>query len=74
MEFLADSNKVRSLTSAHHVWLTISPDFSSLTILMVFDSGKGDVEMTCSIPIIEASFEKIIREIEQMICECTLQD
>lgn len=74
MEFVLDSRKVRNLTSAHHVWLTISPDFSQLTILMVFDTGAGEIEVKSSFDIMQATFERVIQEIEEMSLECALQD
>lgn len=73
MEFLVDSQKVESLTKNHCCWLTISPDFSKITILIMLSASEGDVKISSSIEIAQANFERVMQEIEQMVSECVLQ-
>lgn len=70
MEFLVKSDLIESLTNEQSIWILISPDFDTLEIKCIFDEedNLGEfVEANSQVPLMEANFQKVMTEIEELV-------
>ena len=74
MEFSLKAGLFPCLSPNHLVWITVSPNYSTLKILVIRDTELGSIESCSEIQMMQATFERVMEEVEIMACECTLQD